>query len=276
MKTFSEIDAGRKDLQRALIVAISAIIAIVGSFIGSGAVIGTPVQEASGGALSAEATLIAPYGSAFSIWSVIYAGLLIYAVWQFLPKQRSHLRHRRMGYPVAASLLLNAAWILSIQVDLLPLSVAVILALLAVLLWILVIMHDLPPVSRADGIITDGSFGLYLGWVSVATLANVAAWTVAEGFGGFGLDPVYWGISAILAAVSVGVVIAVYGRGRIAPAVSLVWGICWIAVGRTMGEPQSTPLAIVAVAGAVIIAAVTVAARLKSKERAMAGVTAGS
>lgn len=276
MKPLSEIDAARKDLQRALIVAISAIVAVVGSFIGSGVVIGTPVQEASGGALSAEATLIAPYGTAFSIWSVIYTGLLIYAVWQFLPKQRGQERHRRVGYPAAVSLLLNAAWIFSIQLDLLLLSVVVILALLAVLLWIFVILHDNPATSPADAIITGGSLGLYLGWVSVATLANVAAWTVAEGFAGFGMDPVYWGISAVLAAVSVGVIIALYGRGRIAPAASLIWGISWIAVGRTIGEPQSTPIAIVAVAGAVIIAAVTLAARLKSKGRAVAGITAGS
>lgn len=273
MKPLSEIDAARKDLQRALIVAISAIVAIVGSFIGSGVVVGTPVQEAAGGALSAESTLIAPYGTAFSIWSVIYTGLLIYTVWQFLPKQRGQDLHRRLGVPAVASLLLNAAWILTIQLGLLLLSVIVIIALLASLLWIFVILHDHPPASRADGLITGGAFGLYLGWVSVATLANLAAWTVAEGFGGFGMEPVYWGITAILAAVSVGIIIALYGRGRLAPAVSLVWGISWIAVGRTIGEPQSTPVAIVAVAGAVIIAAVTVAARLKANRGAMAATT---
>ena len=267
MKPLTETDTAKKDEQRSLIVAISAVIAVVGSFIGSGAVIGTPVQEASGGALSAEATLIAPYGTAFSIWSVIYMGLIIYAIWQFLPQQRHQDRHRKSGYPAAASLILNAAWILSIQADLLWLSVPIIIALLAVLLWIFVILCKIRPMSKADGIITDGSFGLYLGWVSVATLANISAWTVAEGFSGFGLDPVFWAISAILAAVSLGVIIAFYGRGRIAPAVSLVWGLSWIAVGRTIGELQSPPVAIVAVAGAVIVAVVTLAVRLKWARR---------
>ncbi|NUT57378.1 MAG: tryptophan-rich sensory protein, partial [Agromyces sp.] len=107
------------DLARQLTVAVSALLAVIGSFIGSGAAGGTPVQDAAGGALAADATLLAPGSGAFSIWSLIYFGLLAYAVWQFLPSQRTAERHRRIGYLVAASLLINAAWILSIQFDLL-------------------------------------------------------------------------------------------------------------------------------------------------------------
>ena len=110
------------DLARQLTVAVSAVAAVVGGFIGSGAAGGTPIQDAAGGALAADATLIAPGSGAFDIWTVIYIGLLAYAVWQFLPAQRTLERHRRVGYLVAASLLLNAAWILSIQFDL-PTSV---------------------------------------------------------------------------------------------------------------------------------------------------------
>src|SRR5688500_13406739 len=58
------------DLARQLTVAISAVLAVVGSFIGSGAAGGTPIQEAAGGALAADATLIAPGSGAFSIWTL--------------------------------------------------------------------------------------------------------------------------------------------------------------------------------------------------------------
>ncbi len=265
MKPVMETGNDKRDVLRQFIVAVSAIVAVVGSFIGSGAAGGTEIQKASGGALAADATLVAPHGPAFAIWSLIYAGLLAYAVWQFLPSQRRQERHRRIGYPVAASLLLNAAWILSIQFDQLWLSVPVIIILLAVLLWIFVLLREHHSTSRTDGIITDGSLGLYLGWVSVATLANISAWTVAEGFSGFGMDPVYWTISAVLAAVSIGVVIALYGRGGVAPAASLAWGLSWIAVARLIGDLKSTPVAVVALVGAVVIIAVTVAARVKVK-----------
>src|ERR1700712_5282102 len=114
-----------RDLPRQLTVLVSAIIAIVGAFIGSGAAGGTPIQDAAGGALAADATPIAPGGPAFAIWSVIYAGLIAYAVWQLLPAQRRDPRQRTLGYPIAASLILNAAWILSVQFGLLGLSVPV-------------------------------------------------------------------------------------------------------------------------------------------------------
>ena len=65
-----------RDLARQLTVAVSAVLAVIGSFIGSGAAGGQPVQDAAGGALAADATLIAPGAGAFGIWSVIYLGLL--------------------------------------------------------------------------------------------------------------------------------------------------------------------------------------------------------
>ncbi len=102
--------AGRKaDYARMAVVLVSTLIAIAGSFVGSGALGGTPIAEAAGGALGADATLIAPAVPAFGVWSVIYAGLFAYACWQILPGRAVSDRHRRLGYPVAASLLLNAA-----------------------------------------------------------------------------------------------------------------------------------------------------------------------
>lgn len=74
-----------KDTVRQVVVVVSAVVAILGSFIGSGAAGGVPIQDAAGGALSASATPIAPAVPAFSIWSIIYLGLVAYAVWQLLP-----------------------------------------------------------------------------------------------------------------------------------------------------------------------------------------------
>ena len=134
-----------RDTLRQAVVLVSAIIAVVGAFIGSGAAGGTPIQNAAGGALAADATPIAPGGPAFAIWTPIYVGLLAYAVWQSLPKQRTDERQRRLGYPIAASLILNATWILSIQFGFLTASVPIIAALLAVLIWAFRITLDTRP-----------------------------------------------------------------------------------------------------------------------------------
>ena len=251
------------DVMRQVVVALSAVIAVVGSFIGSGAAGGTPIQEASGGALAADATLIAPGTGAFSIWSVIYLGLLVYAVWQFLPSQRSAERQRSIGYWVAASLLLNAAWILSVQFNALALSVPVIVALLVVLIVAFVRARVTEPSSRVDAVITDGTIGLYLGWVCVATAANITAALKAAGFNGWGIAPEVWSVVIIAVAGLVGVLLALFFEGRIAPTLSLCWGLAWVAVARLADQPQSAPTAIAAIVAVVAIIVVTAVARLR-------------
>ncbi len=252
------------DRLRQIVVVVSAVIAIVGSFIGSGAAGGTPIAEASGGALSADATPIAPDGPAFAIWSVIYIGLVAYAIWQLLPSQKSDERHRRLGYPVALSLILNAAWILSVQFDLLWASVPVIVLLLLVLIWAFRVLLSSPPKNIVETIVTDGTIGLYFGWVTIATVANIAAVLAAAGFTGLGISADLWGAVVVSVAGVIGIGLALYGRGRFAPAAALCWGIAWIAVGRLTGDLISVPTAVAAIVVVAAIALVTVAARIRS------------
>ncbi|MBX3100525.1 MAG: tryptophan-rich sensory protein [Salinibacterium sp.] len=253
-----------RDLTRQIVVAASAVIAIIGSFVGSGAAGGTPIQEASGGALSATSTPIAPDVPAFSIWSVIYLGLIAYAIWQILPKQSAAERHRRLGYWVATSLLLNAAWILSVQFNLLVLSLPIIAALVVVLARAFVICIKTTPSGTIDAIITDATIGLYLGWVTIATAANATALLVALGFRGFGLSSDGWAVAVIAVAGIIGVLLAIAGRGRIAPALSLSWGLAWVAAGRLAGELVSVPAGIAAITAAVVVLVATAVARVRS------------
>lgn len=155
----------RSDVARQATVAVSAVLAVVGAAIGSGAFVGTPVAEVAGGALAADATLVAPGGPAFSIWSVIYAGLVGLAVLQLLPSRRADRRQRDVGWLVAASMVLNAAWILSVQGGWLAVSVVVIVALLATLVAVVLRLVRSRPSSWAEAVLVDGTLGLYLGWV---------------------------------------------------------------------------------------------------------------
>ncbi|NQX10840.1 tryptophan-rich sensory protein [Microbacteriaceae bacterium VKM Ac-2855] len=259
----------RADRVRQSVVAVSAVLAIIGSFIGSGAAGGTKIQDAAGGALSATSTPIAPDTPAFSIWSVIYLGLVAYAIWQFLPAQATRDRHRRLGYWVAASLLLNAAWILVVQAGFLTLSVIVIAVLLAVLARCFVIVVRTPSSGAVDAIVTDGTVGLYLGWVCVATAANVTAALVGAGVGSAdGPAAGVWAVIVLAVAGLVGLLLAITGRGRIAPMLSLCWGLAWVAVGRLGGELLSTPAGVTALVAAVVVLVATVLIRLQATRRA--------
>lgn len=260
-----------QDRIRQSVVIASMVMAIVGSFVGSGAAGGTPIQDAVGGALSADSTLIAPAGPAFSIWSVIYAGLVAYAIWQALPAQAGDTRQRQVGYWVAASLILNAAWILSVQFGSLGLSAVMIVALLVVLIVTFIILRAGRPRGWIETVVLDGTMGFYLGWVTIATVANLTALFVSAGFRGFGITPDLWGVALVAVAAAIGILLAFWDGGRLAPAASLSWGLAWVAVSRLTGELISVPTAVAAATGAAAVVLVTVIVRLAQTPDASRG-----
>lgn len=251
------------DVLRQGLVLVSALLAVAGAFIGSGAAGGIPISDAAGGALAADATAIAPGGPAFIIWTPIYLGLLAYALWQSLPAHRTDDRQRRLGYPIAASLLLNAAWILSIQFDALVLSIPII----AVLLIVLAVVFGTIIQTRASGpvevLLVDGTIGLYLGWVCVATAANIAAGLNAAGFRGAEISSDIWAVAVVAFAGIIGVLLAVWGRGRFSPSAALCWGLGWIAVARLTGDLISTPTAVAAIVAIVVVVGATLVLRIR-------------
>lgn len=254
--------AAPADRLRQVAVTLAELFCILGTLYGVG-LLGTRVAESSGGALAADATLLAPATPAFSIWTPIYVGLLGYTIWQWLPGQAAAPRHRAIGWFVAASMVLNAGWLLVTQQGWLWASVVVIVALLAALATLLVRVQRTPAGrSRwADVLLIDGTFGAYLGWVAVATCANITATLVASDVGlRAPLDDVAAAVVLVAVAV-VGIVLARRLGGRFAVAAAMVWGLAWIAVGRTTTEPLALPVAVVAVFVALVIAAETLRAR---------------
>ncbi|MHA7156356.1 TspO/MBR family protein [Arthrobacter sp. TMN-50] len=225
---------------------------------------GTPIAEAANGALGSDATPLAPAGAAFSIWTVIYVGLVAYTVWQWLPSQRSSTRQRSLGWLVVASMVLNAVWILTIQAGWLNASVLVITVLLAVLFMVFLRYSARPASSWVEATAVDGTLGLYLGWVCVAVCANIAAALTSAGFTGFGVSADVWAIGVLAVVAMVGIGLAIQGGGRLAVAAAIGWGLIWIAVGRTTGQMESTSTAIAAAVAAIVVAAVSLVIRWRS------------
>jgi hypothetical protein len=249
------LNAHLADRIRQLTVTASGIACLVGTLYGIG-VLGTAVEESSGGRLSADATLIAPAGPAFSIWSVIYAGLAAFTIWQWLPAATAHPRARAIGWLAAASMLLNAGWLLVTQFGWLLASVAVILVLLGILITLVRRLTEHSPTGAVEKIILDGTFGLYLGWVSVATFANIAAGLAPgdrESSSPSALAEVA-AVATLCVVTAVGLGLARILGGRVSVAVAMAWGLGWIAVGRTFEAPRSTATALAAIAAAIIVA----------------------
>ena len=253
----------RADLVRLLSVTVAAVVCVLGGMWGSGVFGGQSVPETSDGALRDDSTLLAPGGPAFSIWSLIYFGLLAYAVWQWLPAQRSHPRHRAVGWWIAASMLLNAAWLAVVRQEWLWGSVAVIAVLALVLGFALGALGRAPAPSPADRVVTDGTVGLYLGWVSVATCANLTAAFVADGVDPGGRSAEWLAVAVlVLVLLLVGLLAAVSG-GNLGVGLAVAWGLLWIGVQRLDGAPASTLVGVVALLVAVAALALTLVARLR-------------
>ncbi|WP_314036210.1 tryptophan-rich sensory protein [Dietzia sp. CH92] len=248
-----------------IITVLGTAAAIVAAFFGSGALGGTPIAEAAGGVLSADATPVAPAGSAFSIWSVIYIGLAAYALWQLTPTARRSVRQAALRPWALASVLLNAAWVWAVQLELILGSVIVIALLLAVLVRIMYVLAAPRIGGVLESVVTDGTFGLYLGWVSVAFFANTFAWLASAGVDV--VTGVPFGIVGIVVAAAVGVATALISGGRIPPALATSWGLAWVAFGRTSGEHESAALVGAAAVASVVVVAVALVRRLTGLRR---------
>ena len=193
---------------------------------------GPACEESSGGALAADATLLAPAGPAFSIWSVVYVGLAGYTVWQWFPANAVTERTRRTGWLIALSMLLNAAWLLVTQQGWIWVSVVVIVALVLVLGLTLVGLAAYEPRTRLERVVVDGTIGLYTGWVAVATCANVAAALVDSGVDIASPAADWIGVVVLAAAVGVSWLIARPCRAAVSPSL-------WRWPGGWPGSPSA-------------------------------------
>lgn len=247
-------------LVRRVFVSVSMVLCLAGFLVGSG-ILSKGVSKQAQGSLTSQATLIAPAGTAFSIWSVIYLGLVTYTVWQWFPSQAHHPRHAAVGWLAGITMLLNALWLFVTQLDLMWVSVGVIIVLVLALGLLVDRLQHLPPTTTADRIVTDFTFSLYLGWVTVAVCANIAAAFDASGWP-YGQDVNRWvTVAVIVVATLIALALAWRLGARLGVALAITWGLLWIAVARLDDAPRDTVVGIAAAVAAIVVLAGTVLIR---------------
>ncbi len=183
-----------------------------------------PINNKTTGQLSDQyPNLFVPAGITFSIWGIIYLLLLLWVIVPFFQQGRE--LSQRIGWLFALSCLLNGHWIVAWHYEQLPLSLVIMLGLL---ITQVLIMQKIMPTA---GILDKAAFGIYLGWICIATIANVTALLVNYNWGGWGLSPQIWTILLI----SVGVGITLFTMLRFNnPYVGLVviWAFAGIVLAR--------------------------------------------
>jgi TspO/MBR family len=199
-----------KDTVRQLANALSVVLALTVNILASV----LPLNGQNTGEISDRfEVFFVPAGYVFSIWGLIYIGWIAFAIYQFLPAQKENSRLRRLGYWFALSGVFNAGWLFCWHYNQFGLSVLVMLALLASLI-VSYLKLDVKraPVSAAEKWSVDIPFSVYLGWVSVATIANITDYLYYIGWNGFGIVPQTWAVIMLVVASLLGLVMALARR----------------------------------------------------------------
>jgi hypothetical protein len=190
--------------------------------------------------------LFTPAGYVFSIWSLIYAGLIAYAIYQALPAQRENPRLRSIRPWVLVNLLANSVWLLLFHYELLGVSVAVIVLILVSLVMIyLTLGVGRGTVSTAERWLVHAPFTLYMGWLTVATIANTTIWLYALQWSGLGLSAEVWAIVLLVVATIISVVLSVKNQDAVFILVP-VWAFIGIAVKQAAYPSVATTALIMA------------------------------
>ena len=148
-------------------------------------------------------TYFVPAGYVFSIWGLIYLGLIAFTIYQAIPAQRGNPRLAKVGWWVVSANLANAAWIFAWHYQIYALSLVLMVTLLISLLMIYQGLEiGQSEASAAERWFVRLPFSIYLGWISVATVANTTNVLDLYHWGQWGLSDEVWMV-VMLAVVSV-------------------------------------------------------------------------
>jgi benzodiazapine receptor len=207
-----------------------ALTVVVNSLAGGTTILGGQLTAAVS---DANPTLITPAGYVFSIWGIIYLLLGVFVIYQALPSQKGKEYQNRIGWLFVLSSLINVLWLFLWQYNYLSVSVVLMFALLATLILIYVRLGiGKLKVTLRERIAVHLPFSVYLGWITVASIANVAVTLVSLGWDGFGINPETWAILVVAVALIITMLMLIT-RKDVAYALVIIWALVGIGVKQS-------------------------------------------
>ncbi|KPK94582.1 MAG: hypothetical protein AMJ88_03615 [Anaerolineae bacterium SM23_ 63] len=207
------------------------VVMVIATIVVNGLATALPLNGQTTGEISDRfQVFFVPAGYVFSIWGLIYLGLGAYAIYQALPAQAGNPRLKRIGYIFAISSLANIAWIFLWHYEQFPLTLVAMLALLASLI-VIYLRLDIgrAKVPSAERWTVDVPFSIYLGWITVATIANVTSLLDFLNWSGWGIQPEVWAVIMLIAGLAIAAAVSLT-RGDVAYLLVLIWAFVGIAV----------------------------------------------
>ncbi len=178
-------------------------------------------------------TLITPAGYVFSIWGIIYILLAIFVFYQALSNQQTKEFRAKVGYLFIASSILNIVWLFLWQFEYLVFSVVVMFLLLATLIAVYLRLEvGKSAVSLREKIAFHAPFSVYLGWITIASIVNVAAALVSLNWDGFGISQETWALLMVIIALVI-TLLVIATRKDVAYGLVIIWALLGIAAKQS-------------------------------------------
>lgn len=211
---------------------VSALLWLIGVGCGAGFwALDVGLSAAPG--ISPGLALMAPQGWAFSIWPVVYVGLVGYLIWQWLPHTADTAWAGLTRIPAALSILLNGVWLAMVVIGWIWPAVIAMFGILFAAGLILDRTVRLTKLNSANDIFTAATMGLYLGWIAITTCAAIAlSWTSGTG----AVQLAQWlvtGLGVLIVGGAAYVLLAAHhSKSRTLIACVLLTGMAWVSIAR--------------------------------------------
>jgi hypothetical protein len=212
-----------------------------------------------------------PAGYAFSIWGLIYLGLLGFVIYTGINGKKNPDKSgvlTKIGLWFVLSCLANSLWVVAWLYDYTSISVMIMGVLLFSLLKIVVNTRmELDAHPLKEYLFIYWPFALYTGWITVAFIANISAYLTKIGWQGWGISNAGWAIIMICAAGLVNIMM-VYTRNLREFAVVGIWALMAISVSNNT-NPSGKNIVYTCYAVSIIILAFVIHSGLKNRKHSI-------
>jgi len=170
-----------------------------------------------------------PAGYVFSIWGLIYLGLITFMIYQALPTQKNNPLLKKIYPAYWIGSLANIVWLFLWHYNVFSITFIAMLIILASLIYIyLQISKASPGLDRNQKWLVKLPFSIYLGWISVATVANITQVLFYFEWGGWGIAPAVWAVIMLAVATLLGLLM-LWRETDVPYTLVLVWAFIGIA-----------------------------------------------
>jgi len=215
--------------------------------------------------------LFVPAGITFSIWGVIYLFLALFIIYQFVIAFKKSTGERgifeKTGLLFFLSCIFNVSWIFAWHYGIVWLSLAIMILLLITLISIYVRLRTgRAGIKNHEKFFVNIPFSLYLGWITVATIANVTAFLVDINWDGFGISEQLWAVILIAAALII-TLLTLLSRNDIFYSLVVIWAFTGIILKRIADTGTSDNAIVITSIASIAILALLIIIQLIRKKK---------